>query len=213
MLYVITGYSLWDSTVIHTAEVIPRFVVFCAFPGAFCAFLSIRIYHAIYVVPVRPNSGRLSFVQRLATFGRYLHESRNFTNISIVYLFRYYMLYVTVMSGLSMFLIQSFYSFVLPVIWRIHFIGPYTWEMRFRLLTVQLMTIPLIIGSILALFIWPSDSTKSNKLDPVYQLKLSKEIGKSESNSRLRTYQTLLSEKGDVFSLVRRERDIVAIDE
>jgi hypothetical protein len=177
LLYKAYGYSTWDSTVIHHVEVFHWYFLFSTAPATLFIYIITRIYHMSYSTFVPSRTSRLGvnrFFRRLGwmLFGFNSH----YTNFKMIYLVRHYMVLVTILGSLLLFTLQGTYTFIIPSVFRIHFITTWMWQLRFQLLTVQLIALPLMGTSFLMLIIlWPPLSSRVNTWDSIYALKISKD--------------------------------------
>jgi hypothetical protein len=72
-----------------------------------------------------------------------------------------------------------------------------SWNQRFRIITVSLMTMPFLVSAIYSMFVWPNWNISQNSFDSIYLLKeykLARQMGKGD---RYKTYSyiCMLSEK------------------
>jgi len=58
------GYRTWDSTIVHTPEVLPRYLVYSMLPGFVVALVVTRGYHMIASRPALPVCGRAPWKSR-----------------------------------------------------------------------------------------------------------------------------------------------------
>lgn len=178
--FAVAGYSGWDSTVIHTPEVLPRYAFICLIPAVVIIYIAIRAFHTYY--SIRPAFSWQRFGEILDVW--LLGKEAKFSDLGIVYLFRYYLVFWTVVSWLALLVIQSNYTFVVAPVFQVKFITPFLWQLRFRIITVQFMSLPLSVASFILLFIgYPSDDLKHGLFDSIYMLKIYKDVYRSTSSS------------------------------
>lgn len=95
-----------------------------------------------------------------------------------MYLLRHYVMYWTLVVSLLLLFVQCGYAFSLPLVFRIYVVDPTTWVMRFRVVTVQIMTIPLVLCAFVELLLWPSTTNDQASMDSIYLLKVRKDEGR-----------------------------------
>jgi len=187
-LYQSYGYmpEIWDSTYVHTPGVIPRFLASTLFMAGLSEFIMIRFY-SVWLTNYQPpplsydQQGELrmtSAVTNVLMFVAYLLTGyrQKYKNLGVVYLLRHYLVLMTIFACMVLFTLGGTYTFVLPYVFEIKFIDENIWAFRFRVLTVQFMTIPLIIGNLVVLRLWPKGNLNSAELDGIYRLKVYKDL-------------------------------------
>eukprot|EP00727_Mastigamoeba_balamuthi_P014662 m51a1_g9821 hypothetical protein (2448) ;mRNA; f:1895526-1905660 len=172
-VFAAVGYSTWDSTVIHTPEVVPRYFVVALVPGLVSCGLIAWAYHvAQSIVPIDTSSAA-GFARSIA---RRALSGLSTRDLARIYLFRYYMLMWVCVATMTMFVVQGTYTFPVPDIFRMHFVTRYNWAMRFRLVTVQIMTAPLMALALATLYFFPrATQSRPDVLDPIFLLQVMKE--------------------------------------
>jgi hypothetical protein len=180
--FAIVGYGNWDSTVIHTPEVLARYAFICLLPSVLVIYVIIRGFHVYYTIRPQFAWRNASEIMDVWLLGREV----KFTDLRMVYLYRYYLLFWTVASWLMLLIIQSNYTFVVAPVFQLKFITAYLWELRFRIITVQFMSLPLSLASFLVIFFGlPSEEYRRNYFDPIYMLKIYKDVYRSFGASSL----------------------------
>eukprot|EP01112_Ceratiomyxa_fruticulosa_P008570 TRINITY_DN221_c0_g1_i3.p1 TRINITY_DN221_c0_g1~~TRINITY_DN221_c0_g1_i3.p1 ORF type:complete len:970 (-),score=127.20 TRINITY_DN221_c0_g1_i3:171-3080(-) len=165
------GYRTWDSTVIHTPQVLSRYVAITVVPGIIFTYIMFRATHMIYTFWPKGDiwtKSKILFVGKDATF----------SNVGMIYLIRYYLLFWTVVSWLFLFILQGSYTFMVPGIFRVHFVYAAQWAMRFRVLTVQFMSLPLCFSTLIVMIFgpWGKMKTKLPDMDGLYLIKMYKDL-------------------------------------
>jgi hypothetical protein len=175
LIWFIRGYDVWDSTYLHTPESVIVYLISVLFPSCFSAFLIIRLPERHYSDPPTevPPSNFKRFTGSMreffwpSAFPRYLADK--------LYLAKIYLVFWTVLLVLGLFVFQATYTFIVPNIFRIKFVVNALWGFRFRLITVQFLLVPLMVGCMLTLrFSFPEPVPENSALDRIYQLKLDK---------------------------------------
>ena len=82
----------------------------------------------------------------------------SYGDYSLTYLCKHYVMYWTFIFSLLLLFAQCGYAFSLPLVFRIYVVDPATWVLRFRVVTVQIMSIPLVISTFAEMFWWPSST-------------------------------------------------------
>merc|ERR1711998_587747 len=187
-LYQYYGYmpQVWDSTYIHTPGVVPRFLMSALFMSGVAEYILIRFY-SVWLTSYETPSLRYdqygelemrSAIKNVCMFTAYLMGGyrRRLRNLAMMYLMKHYLVLITIFAAMLLLTLGSVYTFMIPYVLRIPFIDDIVWGYRFRVLTVQLITIPLIIGNLIVLCIWPKSTINSDNLDPIFRLKVYKDM-------------------------------------
>lgn len=183
-LYLGYGYRIsdWESTMIHTPAVVPRYYAYVLLPPAAAAYVLIRAYH-VKVLRMRkfaPNaSWRAKLVTCLLNVGNLFTDGRlPIAQPDFLYLVRLYQLAWVTSAMLLLFLLEASFTILIPLLFRIPFISADSWGLRFRLLTVHLMLFPLILASMAELYatVRGTHNHRSAAFDPIYLLGLRKEL-------------------------------------
>eukprot|EP00455_Lapot_gusevi_P040061 TRINITY_DN4517_c0_g1_i2.p1 TRINITY_DN4517_c0_g1~~TRINITY_DN4517_c0_g1_i2.p1 ORF type:complete len:153 (-),score=41.47 TRINITY_DN4517_c0_g1_i2:111-569(-) len=96
--------------------------------------------------------------------------------IGLVYLIRIYMLLATVVITMLLMVLQGFYGFSVPFVpFNVSLLDDYTWTTRFRILTTQLMFLPLLFGGLVVMMCWPPFSDTVPYWDDLFLLKIDKD--------------------------------------
>eukprot|EP00026_Physarum_polycephalum_P001772 Phypoly_transcript_01774.p1 GENE.Phypoly_transcript_01774~~Phypoly_transcript_01774.p1 ORF type:complete len:943 (+),score=86.23 Phypoly_transcript_01774:272-3100(+) len=173
IVFLIIGYDIWDSTVIHYPQVLTRYAVITLVPGTLVIYFLIRAIHVYYSVMPQVSLRFLSPAANPILFGR----NPVLKDAGFIYLFRYYLSAWTVVSWFILIILQSGYTFIIPPVFAIKYITPNLWAYRFRVITVQLISVPLILTSIILLYFGlPSRNANKSQFDPIYTLKITKDF-------------------------------------
>ncbi|KAJ4453583.1 putative viral a-type inclusion protein [Paratrimastix pyriformis] len=175
LLYYIYGYSVWDSTMVHTPEVLPTYFVITLLPGFVAAVLIVRCYHLLYTRPLLGvNTRWFNFWRTVLWIFTGLHSRT--INQALIYLTKCYMMFWTLVSLLVFFLCESDYTFIVPLVWRIHLIDAAEWGYRFRVISAMFMVMPLIIVNMGAILYWPSFKPHRSVYDKIFLVKITKRV-------------------------------------
>ncbi|KNC52573.1 uncharacterized protein AMSG_12136 [Thecamonas trahens ATCC 50062] len=183
LLYLWYGHTIdeWESTLIHTPGVVPRFVAYVICPSSLAAFLVVRSYHvsALAFRKIVPGS---SWRAKLRVVGLnflnlFADSSAQINHPEFIYLARYYTAAMALVGVLTVFLAEATFTVLVPLIFRVPFVTPAFWGLRFRLLTVQMMTIPFIIATMVEVYLSGRglDDYRDDAADPVYILRVRKD--------------------------------------
>lgn len=171
--FLIVGYNEWDSTVIHYPGVLTRYAAITLVPAIIIVYVSVRGIH-IYFTNLPPfNRHNISLTANPILLGRnVLLKDPGF-----IFLFRYYLSWWTVVSWLLLLILESAYTFIIPPVFAIRYITSALWVFRFRVLTVQLMSLPLSFCCIVLLYFGlPSRNANKHHFDQIYLLKITKDL-------------------------------------
>eukprot|EP00771_Trimastix_marina_P001953 gnl/Trimastix_PCT/3061.p1 GENE.gnl/Trimastix_PCT/3061~~gnl/Trimastix_PCT/3061.p1 ORF type:complete len:966 (+),score=375.44 gnl/Trimastix_PCT/3061:26-2923(+) len=200
--YGIFGVSEWDSTMIHTPEVLPRYFLSSMLPGFLAAAIFARAYHAAFTRPkIRPGTPALQRLgRRIAwiTIGVFSGRSQ----LDMQYLVKSYILVFTVLAQLLLFVLQAPYTFIVPLIFRVGLIDGDMWIYRFRMLTLLFMSSPLLLISLLDMLLWRDFSPLGPEYDRLFLLSVTKNALVFPGNAQFPRHRALL--------LGLRERELAA---
>jgi len=211
IIYKIGGYNTWDSSVIHTPEVIPKYGLSTLIPGIIFTFLTIRAYHLKWtnwnIQTI--NTGwkgklerNLTIIQLLmGTTGHYVH-------LDSIYLIRHYMLFITVTFCLCIFIAQGSWTFIIPTLFQIRYVTEFNWLARFQVLTVELITLPLLIADCILLHSWGTARLRTSAFDAVYRLKIEKDISR---NGRENPLHSILRENNQDLVDIQTTVDLIDV--
>lgn len=157
------GYPVWDSTMAHSPSACIRFALIALLPGIIIEFLIVRVYH---VPSLRYEQAQLSAEQAKQSGYEFFkdlvmclnHGWRvvfvevafyygHVNDMTFVYFVRLYMYLVSLLLWCALLIAQSVYTFVIPFMFGNWIVSDFSWGLRFRVLTVQLMCLPLLIGN------------------------------------------------------------------
>jgi len=174
--FIIVGYHEWDSTVIHYPEVLTRYAAITLVPAMLVIYITVRAIH-IYYTHLPPFS-RHNFA--IAANPILLGRNPILKDPGFIYLYRYYFSLWTVVSWLLLMILQSAYTFVIPPVFAIRYVTDSLWVFRFRVLTVQLMSLPLSFCCIVLLYFGlPSRNPNKHHFDQVYLVKITKDLARA----------------------------------
>jgi hypothetical protein len=139
------------------------FVLISVLPGALVLLFFVRFYHLPWIKwknePLDENEtsdtarATRSLILQSVNCMRCIcvettYAQGHVTQLATVYFIRLYMvLFCFVIWGVLL-VIQGSYSFLLPVIYSNTFITDTLWQLRFRVMSVQLMCLPLLISNL-----------------------------------------------------------------
>lgn len=167
------GYHKWDSTVIHYPEVLTRYAAITLVPVIIIIYVVVRAIHIYYSILPPFNRHNISLSANPILLGR----NPVLKDVGFIFLYRYYLSWWTVVTWLILLIMQSSYTFVIPPVFSIHYITAGLWVFRFRILTVQLMSLPLSFCCIVLLYFGlPSRNANKQHFDQIYLLKITKDL-------------------------------------
>lgn len=171
--FLIVGYHKWDSTVIHYPEVLTRYAAITLVPVIIIIYVVVRAIHIYYSILPPFNRHNISLSANPILLGR----NPVLKDVGFIFLYRYYLSWWTVVTWLILLIMQSSYTFVIPPVFSIHYITAGLWVFRFRILTVQLMSLPLSFCCIVLLYFGlPSRNANKQHFDQIYLLKITKDL-------------------------------------
>lgn len=92
-----------------------------------------------------------------------------YSDLSMIYLIKVYTLSIAFALHLGLACVQSgVYTFMLPQLLLVRFEPEATWTYRFQLLTLQLISLCLLLGASLAMLLWPATSLAAAYYDKLY---------------------------------------------
>lgn len=173
------GFVVWDSTMMDSPTNGFVFLVDTLVPSSLFAFLLMRVYHFPFVKTQGQRKGE-AFCRRFwkGSFYYVAHllagSEPEYADISLLYLCKVYTMLLSMFVNLSIFTLQGGFTFVVPDLYQICYIVPEQWSMRFRLITLQLMTWPLLVANMLMLISYPGMDLSTAAYDKLYSLSLLK---------------------------------------
>ncbi|KAJ5070952.1 ectonucleotide pyrophosphatase/phosphodiesterase family member 5 [Anaeramoeba ignava] len=177
------GYKRWESTLVHAPVVIPIYMSYIIIPSTIMEYLVIRLYHGPYLIfkKFETNGSKMDkFKTLLINIRIALFSATRVRDVKMIYLIKIYLLFWTVISIFFLFLMMSGFTFILPLIFRIHFISKSTWGYHFRILTVLFISYPLIIGQLIQMATWPKFSPNTAFFDTLFQVGIQKDAIKGK---------------------------------
>jgi hypothetical protein len=164
--YQVSGYPLWDSTWVHTVPAFLRFLLLALLPGSVVQFVLIRLYHVPFldweaIEPLRNDATRCDACCRNTwlLFGNFLrvlfvetaYQQGCVTDLTSVYFVRFYAFAWSVLTWCILLVLQGVYSFCVPFVFSNFVLTDETWSWRFRIVSIQLACMPLLIGNLATL--------------------------------------------------------------
>lgn len=176
ILYWGYGYDIWDSTLVHTPEVLARYLAYSLLPGFVIAFVTSRIYNIVNTRPRISKDDSLwrRIYRRIGWFS--IGAYSELANHAMVYLVRFYVMLFILIAQLVLFVLEGTFTFIVPGVFRVLLIDAENWGYRFRVLTVIFMSFPLVLTSVLELIFWHKFKENSSVFDSVFLLKIFKRV-------------------------------------
>jgi hypothetical protein len=175
--YGVTGYDVWDSTLTHTPSVAVTFlsrtigvpVVIFILLTRLVLFRTIRWHTYDTIRDVRQGYPRYHLAV-LRWIGNFLKDCIVFVfgtsryrraRFGEAYLYLYYVAFwASVTVFILLFMLFPF-TFMVPVVFSTPYVHSFTVQWRFRLMTMLLLVMPLLLGTALLLFLRPRLTPKS----------------------------------------------------
>ena len=175
ILWLIIAQLYWSSSIVALPQNVRNFLLLAILPGA---ILGYGIYRAIllqYAVWPRSDDGRngLASVATLATF-ILVDEVQAFEQVDMLYLAHFYALFWALLTSCILGVLSSRFSFIVPLVFYNKYVDAELWEYRFTVMTVQIMTVPLLMFLIFALYRWPQTRVDLRAMDMIHKLKVAK---------------------------------------
>lgn len=148
------GYTRLDSTLLAHESVLEAYFSTTLFASCGLALLLVGGYHAaLAAVPAPPRRGEVHFVQRIGDHAtgalrRACALSRasgvGFRRLRLLYLLQVLTLAWATAAALATVAVRASYTQATPLGFRVKFLGGDTWSLRFRVMAVQTITLPLL---------------------------------------------------------------------
>lgn len=176
--YYIKGYGIPDSTVLHHPKVIPEFLLALLCVAVILQIIFGRLFVLLFVVwnhKKRIHLKNKTLFQKIIINIRMLYSNKKleYSNVQMVYLMKEYaFLWSTIFICICL-LFSSAYTFLIPNTFNIPFVIPGIWNLKFRVLALQCISIPIIIGHLIGLNNWPPDSQSNDDIhffDGIYKM-------------------------------------------
>ncbi|ORX47841.1 hypothetical protein BCR36DRAFT_84894 [Piromyces finnis] len=178
LYYFIKGYGIPDSTVLHHPKVIPEFLFALLCVSIILQLIFGRLFVLLYVSWSQKRKNYIknkSLLKKAYIYFRmfYSNKKLEYSNVQMVYLMKEYaFLWTTVFICICL-LLSSAYTFLIPNTFNIPYVIPSIWNLKFRVLSLQCLGIPIIIGHLIGLNNWPPDSQITEDIhyfDGIYKM-------------------------------------------
>jgi len=178
LYYMMKGYGIPDSTVLHHPKVIPEFLFALLCVSVVLQIFFGRLFVLLFVVwsPKKRNYLKNKpLLKKLLIYIRMLYSNKKleYSNVQMVYLMKEYAFFWTTVFICICLLLSSAYTFIIPNTFNIPFVIPGVWNLKFRVLSLQCLSIPIIIGHLIGLNNWPPDSQTNEYIhyfDGIYKM-------------------------------------------
>ena len=144
------GYSVqqWDSSLIHSTAPLLTFAMMGLLPP-FALQILVNdgfIHSSVFKTNIW---NPLEIVALATSTDRIVHDKEGITEAGVVMLVlcKYYFCFWSAVTVALLWVAQSPSCLLLPVLLTQNWITPLSWVWRFRVLTLQFMTLPLLVGS------------------------------------------------------------------
>lgn len=189
-VYAYWGYP-WDSTMVHSLTAAFRFLWIGLLPGT---IMSILIHRSLYSVFLKwyactncteccLNFGQCFCTEQamVSTRGTRIRPSIHI----LAHLVPLYLMLLVFLLWSILLVIQGSFSFLVPLVYRNWFITETTWILRFRIGSIQLMCLPLLLGNLVHVGLWSASPPVNNFLPVALSRVSSEEVqpGKSASET------------------------------
>jgi len=168
--------SIWDSTYIHTpAAIYPYFTAGIMITSVFVLMLDFYMSHVVSVsLPIGKMSAEnccVRFIKKVVELLNNWNHWRCQHRVATMHLLHLYILFWTIQGMMVLSAIQSASTFIIPFVFRIPYIEEDRFGLYFRIMTVQFMTIPLLLYVLVHQW-WhsPQNSQLSHEFDGIFAL-------------------------------------------
>jgi len=160
----------WSSAIVALPEHIYSFLLVTLLPGTFVAHLCSRALLLRYAVwPIFGSISPLSLVSFCL-----FDEIQAFRQMEMAYLGCFYLVLWSLFASCLLGVLSSRYTFIVPLVFYNKYIDASMWEFRFMVMTVQVMTVPLLIVAMWNLFKWPAVRVDLLSIAAINELKVAK---------------------------------------
>ena len=132
--------------------------------------------------------------------------------IGKVYLVRLYFAAFTVISVAIIFIASATSTFPVPYMYQPTHIDEETWDSRFQMNTFKMVSLPLLLGAMFNLYIWPTTRLDIVEVDGLYFLKWSKEARQRRGRTLLVANPKLYPSQHQCDSKLTQPRSSFPID-
>jgi len=161
----------WSSSVVALPQNIWTFLLITLLPGVAAAYLLNRVVTLRWAVWPSIRTG-ISPLGVLAFI--FVDEVQAFQRIEMLYLARFYFVLWALFGACILGVLSSRFSFIVPLVFYNKYVDTDLWEFRFIVMTVQLMTLPLLAAAMWGLFRWSSTRVDLQAMASLNELKIAK---------------------------------------
>jgi len=161
----------WSSSVVALPQNIWTFLLITLLPGVAAAYLLNRVVTLRWAVWPSIRTG-ISPLGVLAFI--FVDEVQAFQRIEMLYLARFYFVLWALFGACILGVLSSRFSFIVPLVFYNKYVDTDLWEFRFIVMTVQLMTLPLLAAAMWGLFRWSSTRVDVQAMASLNELKIAK---------------------------------------
>lgn len=178
LIYIIKGYGIPDSTVLHHPKVIPEFLIALLSVSVILQLIFGRLFVLVFAV-WNPNKKvhlqNKTLWQKIKIYFKMLYSNYKleYSDVQMVYLMKEYAFLWTTFIICICLLLSAAYTFIIPNTFNIPFVIPDIWTLKFRVLAFQCISIPIIIGHLIGLLFWPPESQTQEDIhffDGIYKM-------------------------------------------
>jgi len=163
----------WSSSIVSLPENVRSFLVVALLPGGAVAYGLSRITALRYAVLPTGGEGQRVPLMSLLIFV-FFEEIQAYHRIEMLYLCRFYAVVWTIVAIAILGILASRFSFIVPLIFYNKYIDEALWEYRFHIMTLQVMSIPLFLANMFALYRWPATRVDLQAMNAIHALKVQK---------------------------------------
>jgi hypothetical protein len=185
IVYTSYGYfpEVWDSTYVHTPAAIKPYCTATLVPSIFWLFIlhwstvvqtSVSLSYT-QIITRHQDEGLCGICMRIFMervnncFGPTMHRTE------MKLLMRKYIIFWSVQAMIVLAMMQSLTTFIIPFVFRIPYVDKSSYGYMFRVVTMQFMSMPLLVYCLTALNFNHSKNTKSCMSDLVYANQIGKD--------------------------------------
>ena len=179
----------WSASIVAVPEHVRNYLLVCILPGIFIGYgihRSLQLKYAVWptysstsIAAVAAKKSALPETLKKVGWGETLmfllfDEIQAYEDIDLLYLSSYYLLLWTLVAVCILGILSSKFSFIVPLVFYNKFVDDQEWDYRFVVMTVQVMTVPLLVAAMLRLSLWPRTKVDLQAMNAIHQLKVDK---------------------------------------
>jgi len=160
----------WSSSVVAISDNVLTYLLITLLPGVGAVLIASRVLLLLYAQwPQGLDVSKLQIISFVL-----VDEIQAFRRIELLYLGRFYLLLWSLIAAVILGVLASRFSFIVPLLFYNKYVNAELWDFRFSVMTVQVMTVPLLIGASWFLYRWPATRVDLQSMAALNELKVAK---------------------------------------